>query len=297
MKLSYMRPNLPDTYGILELQNKILEIALYLDAFCKKHNITYYLMSGSALGAMRHQGFIPWDDDLDVFMDMKNYQKFVQACKADLDTTRYHFQPADSTELPYLFAKLRANGTAFIETVWANRPDVHQGVFVDIMCLNNAAPTLLGRKIQYYAAVLLKAHAVSRTNYSAAGLKKLQLFIAKYGVNALTKPLLLWLVRRYNKRPTDTVAHLFGHPRYKHCFYPAEDFGTPRYVPFETVQLPVPQKVEDYLTRRFGKNYMQMPDEKTRAQYATHATRWSTTQDYKELLYEQSLYKCHKKNE
>ena len=143
-----MRPELQDTYGILELQNKILEIALYLDKFCREHGITYYLMGGSALGAMRHGGFIPWDDDLDVFMDYKNYQKFVNACQTDLDTTHYHFQPADSKELPCFFAKLRANGTALLEEGWKNRKDMHQGIFVDIMCLNNAAPTLLGRKIQ-----------------------------------------------------------------------------------------------------------------------------------------------------
>ena len=58
---------------IKDLQKKILEITLYLDHFCKEHQIQYYLMGGSALGALRHNGFIPWDDDLDVFMKIDNY--------------------------------------------------------------------------------------------------------------------------------------------------------------------------------------------------------------------------------
>ena len=63
-----MRQDTPDDWGIKELQNVILNIAYDIDQFCQKHNITYRLMGGSALGAKRHGGFIPWDDDLDVFM-------------------------------------------------------------------------------------------------------------------------------------------------------------------------------------------------------------------------------------
>ena len=59
-----------------QLQNKILELVEYFDAFCAKYNIEYYLMGGTALGAVRHKGFIPWDDDFDVFMDKENYNKF-----------------------------------------------------------------------------------------------------------------------------------------------------------------------------------------------------------------------------
>ena len=71
--MEYMRDGLSDSYGILELQDKILEIAKYIHDFCEEHDIDYCLMGGSALGAKRHGGFIPWDDDLDIFMTPDNY--------------------------------------------------------------------------------------------------------------------------------------------------------------------------------------------------------------------------------
>ena len=61
---------------IKQVQKKILEIMMYIDKICKANGIAYYIMGGTALGAVRHQGFIPWDDDLDIFMTPENYEKF-----------------------------------------------------------------------------------------------------------------------------------------------------------------------------------------------------------------------------
>ena len=74
----YLRNSESDTFGIQKLQDKILEIMVYVDEFCRRNEIVYYLMGGSALGAIRHGGFIPWDDDLDIFMDYENYHKFIE---------------------------------------------------------------------------------------------------------------------------------------------------------------------------------------------------------------------------
>lgn len=278
-----MRNELTDTYGILELQNKILEITLYLDKFCKEYGIVYYLMGGSALGAMRHQGFIPWDDDLDVFMDYKNYQKFIYCAERYLDTTKYYFQKEDTKELPYFFSKLRMNNTTCIEYVNKNRK-MHQGIFVDIMCLNNAAPKGIRRIIQYYSAALLKASAVAKTAYKTDNkVKKIQLFISKIFVKGFIKKSLISFVRRYNKNCTiNELAHVFGRAKFKNSFYPKDDFDKQRYVDFEKAKLPVPSNVEEYLSIRFGKNYMQIPDEKTKKLYQSHAMKWDTKKNYTE---------------
>ena len=114
--MKYMRDNLPDDYGIVRLQDKILEIAVYINDFCDKHGIDYCLMGGSALGAKRHQGFIPWDDDLDIFMTPDNYEKFRALFQSDGDHEKYYLQEYGLQNNGMVTVpKLRMNGTTYIE--------------------------------------------------------------------------------------------------------------------------------------------------------------------------------------
>ena len=201
------------------LHKKILEIAKYFDKFCKENNIVYYLMGGTALGAIRHKGFIPWDDDYDVFMDYKNYRKFLKIAEEKLDKNRYYFQKEDTKEWPMYFSKIRMNNTAFIEKDVMGR-DMHHGIYIDIMCLNNASSILAVRYLQYFSARMLNTRALNKKGYNTdSSFKKIVLYVSKILVNDLVKIFLLRLVRNFNKSNTKLVGHFFGRaPFFKTSF-------------------------------------------------------------------------------
>ena len=264
------------------LQNKILEIAVDFDKYCQEHEITYFLMGGSALGAMRHKGFIPWDDDLDVFMTYDNYLKLIDCASKDLNTDKYYFEKEDTKIYPYFFSKLKMNGTTLIENDHTS-PEVHQGIFIDIMCLNYVSENSFIRKLQFYVAGMLKAKANKLNHYVAKGTKKkIEIFISNIVVNKLTKKMFLNFVRKDNKKKTRILAHYFGRAKYGNSCYKAEWFEKQVYVDFEDTKLPVCNGVHEYLMARYGEDYMKMPSEETKAMYDSHAVYYSVDTDYKE---------------
>jgi len=192
------------------LHNKILEIAKYFDEFCNENNITYYLMGGTALGAIRHKGFIPWDDDYDVYMDYNNYMKLLNRVENNIDKSKYYFQKEDTEEWPMFFSKLRMNHTTFIEKDVVGRI-MHHGIYIDIMCLNNTSSNKYFRYIQYSCARMLNARALVGKGYITNSLmKKAALAISKIFIRGVIKKYLLKCVRSYNAKETTFVGHFFG---------------------------------------------------------------------------------------
>ncbi|MEO1953812.1 MAG: LicD family protein [Campylobacterales bacterium] len=267
-----------------QLHNKILEIIEYFDKFCKDNGITYYLMGGSALGAMRHQGFIPWDDDFDVFMDYENYMRFLDIADKKLDKNRFYFQKENTKEWLLYFSKIRMNGTTFIEENLKDK-QMHHGIYIDIMCLNGASSIKSIRYIQYLSARVLSAIALSHSSYKTNSLaKKVMLYLAKYIDNDIVKSNLLRFVRYFNNKEHTLVGHFFGRASFDKTSFDKSYLGKPRYVKFEKLMLPVPSEVEKYLTLRYGKEYMKLPSDEVKAQYPSHACIVDTQKSYKEYI-------------
>ena len=121
---------------VRELQSVLVEMLQVLDELCRKHNLRYYLYYGSLLGAVRHGGFIPWDDDADIAMPRKDYDRFVEIAERELP--RGYFMQSYRTERDYRhpFAKVRKDGTTCIVN---NHRHIrmHQGIFVDVFPLES----------------------------------------------------------------------------------------------------------------------------------------------------------------
>ncbi|MDO4443474.1 MAG: LicD family protein [Slackia sp.] len=120
-----------DAEALKRLQETELDILLMIDGFCKEHGIAWFMDAGTALGAMRHGGFIPWDDDIDISMLRDDYDRFIEAARTGLPEG-YSLQTFDNNEaFAGLFAKVYKEDTSFLtkETIEAG---CEQGIFVDI---------------------------------------------------------------------------------------------------------------------------------------------------------------------
>lgn len=276
-----MRPEIPDEWGIKTLQNCILNIACYIDEFCNRHNIDYCIMGGSALGAVRHGGFIPWDDDMDIFMTPQNYLKFAEAFKKHGDSSTYYLQELGKSGEKVVYAKLRLNNSSFKESIYANM-DIHHGVYVDIMIQHVLPDSAISRYWMVGWQAYLELKALANRNYLKRG--KL--------VNTLLKPL-KWLpkrflldfalkqVWRYKDYSTSNYFHYYISQPLRRSIYPKKCLEKYEYIDFETIRLRIPKDVRQYLGILFG-DYMRIPD-LNKIKWAQHVEEWSVEKAFEKV--------------
>ena len=263
--MKYMRNDLNDDYGIIDLQEKLLEIMVDIDLFCNRYDIDYCLMAGSALGAERHKGFIPWDDDIDIYMTEKDYNKF--RCKLEKygDKEKYYLQEWGknySKDKSFVtMAKVRLNNSRIIENSYINWK-MHQGLFVDIFILHNCPSNRFLQFKQYIWSELVVLKGLQARGYKSKGIKDLvMLNIIKF----LPMKLIL------NKGLKETYKYQDSDTKFTHGFIDTRQFSRAlfskdimipgRYVEFENVKLKVPNDNKKYLQIQFGNDYMIPPTE------------------------------------
>lgn len=240
------------------LQKVILGIVKYIDGLCKEYGIDYYLLGGSAIGAIRHRGFIPWDDDLDIVMDAKNYDKFVKVCRENIDNEKYYFQEGYK-DWPMPFSKVKLRGTRLKEPGGFVNDRGEEGIYVDVFKLENAPASKVGQMWQYFCAKYLLCNCLLKRGWDKTSLIKRLMMILSVPLNInIIRNFFRYQVERYNPQDTDYRLFFAGRYRFNTSFYRKSVFGKPTLVPFEDTYLPVPENYDEWLRQIFG-DYMTPP--------------------------------------
>lgn len=126
-----------------------LVLAEELKRICEKYNIKYFMIAGTLLGAVRHKGFIPWDDDMDFGMLREDFEHFLAVCSLELNKTLFYLQTGESDKYyTFNFAKLRLNGTEVYEE-FSGKSKTHKGIYIDIFPIDAVPDNKIARGIQY----------------------------------------------------------------------------------------------------------------------------------------------------
>lgn len=243
-------------------QKLLLQLLCEFDRICRKHGLKYMLFAGTALGAARHKGFIPWDDDIDVAMLRSEYDRFMELAPQELDTGTYFLQKEFSEHWPMFFSKLRVNNTACIERYIPKDPLVHQGVYIDIFPIDNLGKKSISQRLQFAASKVVIAKSLDRRGY-LTDCKRKKVFMWLCRLLPL-KPMLSITQRRKENDSEMVHSFLAAASKYGKNIYPRSWFTELTEMTFEGNRFPVSAHYDEMLTRIYG-DYMVMPTEEDRA--------------------------------
>ena len=257
--------------GIADLQDKMLDILKYTINICDQNNLTYWVVAGTLLGAVRHGGFIPWDDDLDIHMPRQDYERLWKLKGKDR-TGRYVLcRTTKNRNYHHRVMQMVDTETTFIHTRCADE-DIEHGVYIDIIPIDVCPENKIAQIAQMFHASLFSIYNIQckpeyNGNKAMAVITDIMLRILpnkklRYKVWKSEEKRMLkysfdkkYASSKYLKVITATMKEL------KHPF-PKEWFGN-RKIAFEDIEVNIPSNAEAYLTAMYG-DYMQLPPEEKR---------------------------------
>lgn len=256
------------TEDLRRMQLIQVELLQEVDRICTKHGIHYSVEGGTLLGAVRHKGFIPWDDDVDIAMVRSEYEKFCKVCEEELDKQNYFFQNHDTdSEYRWGYAKVLKNGTSFVR-YGQEHLKMKKGVYVEIFPMDGIPKGRLKRVIFNFSRLCCRKIMWSEVGkircesaFMRAWFSLLNLIPVDMAFDYLN-----YLTRKYDADKAEYVTCLSfkdcwvkGNPGFKPEYY----LNTKR-VEFEDITVCAPIKDKELLVVLYGEDYMTPPPESER---------------------------------
>ena len=264
-----------DNKTLKKLQKIELSILKEFDKICEKNNLDYFLVGGCAIGIVRHKGFIPWDDDIDVGMNREDYDKFLKIAEEQYSDKYSVINNDTNPKFPLMNTRWGLKGTEYKTEDLKDIPGDF-GIFLDIFCFDNVPDDdklmkKQGTKAWFYGKMLVLS-GVKRPTLYYYGFKAKILhaifFVAHYVLKIfhLTSRHFYKKANKYGtmyrNEETKRFAYMYDPQRFTSMLDKSDIYPTRR-MNFEGVSVKVPKKIEKYLSTRYG-DYMKLPPEDKR---------------------------------
>ena len=235
-----------------EAQYIMLEMLVEFDTICQKYNLKYWLDSGTLLGAVRHQGFIPWDDDIDISMPVEDYSKFQDIAQNELSENVFFQTMQTDKNFKFDYIKLRSNKANIVEFHEKDREvGYHQGVFVDIFPMLTL-PNTEFHKVFYHDTFKMIRSVSSVSLHTSEGKDNPE--ARKKLVESLDEMHQGWKEKNtkviYSGKMPDVAA-----------WFDIEEIFPLEKIAFEGLEFYAPKNPNHYLSEIYSFNYMEIPPE------------------------------------
>lgn len=241
---------------------------------CDKYDLNYYLFYGTLIGAVRHKGFIPWDDDIDVIMFRDEYEKLIEVLKHEMTDKYEILEPRYQNDYFLLFAKMCLKDTKYDE-YWVKHVEFNLGIFIDIFVLDNVPDNkykrFLYKKYCWALDKLLTMNVVKIIKpyplYMRALSNSMNTLLTTLRVNPKhLRKKAQKVFRKYEHDDTEYVCDLTEDSQF---ILKREDLEPPIKVPFEDIEAKIPRNY-DYILKLIYGDYMRIPTEDERVTHVVH---------------------------